>query len=403
MQLRHKKILLGVCGSIAAYKIAHLVRLLVKLEAEVKVVMTSSASAFITPLTLSTLSKNPVDTAFVKNEQGEWTNHVTLGLWADHIIIAPATANTIAKLANGHCDNLLCAVVLSARCAVSIAPAMDLDMLVHPTTKNNLLKLQSYGYQLIDAEFGALASGLVGSGRMAEPEHIVSYLEDFYSSSISFTGKKILITAGPTQEAMDPVRFISNHSTGKMGYALAVAAANAGAEVTIISGPVDISVQHPNINMIKVQTAKQMYEAAIEIFTNIDIAILSAAVADYTPKEVATEKIKKNYSEMFITLQKTIDIAYELGKLKKDHQFLVGFALETNNEIENAQAKLKKKNCDLIVLNSMQDSGAGFGADTNKITILHANGEILPFELKNKKQVAKDILEQIHFRFENKN
>lgn len=403
MQLRHKKILLGVCGSIAAYKIAHLVRLLVKLEAEVKVVMTSSASAFITPLTLSTLSKNPVDTAFVKNEQGEWTNHVTLGLWADHIIIAPATANTIAKLANGHCDNLLCAVVLSARCAVSIAPAMDLDMLVHPTTKNNLLKLQSYGYQLIDAEFGALASGLVGSGRMAEPEHIVSYLEDFYSSSISFTGKKILITAGPTQEAIDPVRFISNHSTGKMGYALAVAAANAGAEVTIISGPVDISVQHPNINMIKVQTAKQMYEAAIEIFTNIDIAILSAAVADYTPKEVATEKIKKNYSEMFITLQKTIDIAYELGKLKKDHQFLVGFALETNNEIENAQAKLKKKNCDLIVLNSMQDSGAGFGADTNKITILHANGEILPFELKNKKQVAKDILEQIHFRFENKN
>ncbi len=402
MQLRNKKILLGVCGSIAAYKVAHLVRLLITAEAEVKVVMTASASAFITPLTLATLSKNPVATSFVQNEQGEWTNHVELGLWADHILIAPASANTIAKMAHGICDNLLCAVILSARCPVSVAPAMDLDMLAHATTQQNLSKIQSMSYHILATGYGELASGLVGQGRMAEPEELLQHLTDAFVSKNLLADKKILITAGPTQEAIDPVRFVSNHSTGKMGYALAEAAAAMGALVTLVSGPVNIVALHPNIKLVKVQSAAQMYNQANAYFTQCDVAILAAAVADYTPKYVATEKIKKNDGEFVLEFEKTIDIAYQLGKQKLPHQVIVGFALETNNEIAHAKAKIERKNFDFIVLNSLQDAGAGFAHDTNKISIIGADGSMEVFALKSKKEVAKDILTNVSIRLESK-
>jgi phosphopantothenoylcysteine decarboxylase/phosphopantothenate--cysteine ligase len=393
--LRNKKILIGVCGSIAAYKSALLIRQLIKEEAEVKVVMTTSASSFISPLTLSTLSKNPVYTEFVKNEQGEWNNHVELGLWADIMIIAPASANTLGKLANGICDNLLCAVYLSAKCPVFIAPAMDLDMFRHPSTQQNLSKLKSFGNRIIDAEIGELASGLEGKGRMAEPEHITEAIKKYFSSKGIFAGKKILITAGPTQEPIDPVRYISNHSTGKMGYQLAEAAAAMGAEVILISGPSSLD-KPSNVTLIKIVSAKDMFLAVEKHFTIADIVILSAAVADYTPITVSDKKIKKKEEQFSIELTKTTDIAKETGKLKREKQITVGFALETDNELENAKGKLASKNLDLIVLNSLNDQGAGFGHDTNKITILDKDNKIRNFGLKSKKEVAMDILDAIH-------
>lgn len=394
MSLKNKKILLGVSGSIAAYKSALLVRLLVKEEADVKVVMTTAAKDFITPLTLSTLSKNPVLSAFTSGENGEWNNHVELGLWADAMIIAPASANTLAKCANGIADNLLIASYLSAKCPIFFAPAMDLDMYIHPSTVENLRKLKSFGNEIINAEFGELASGLIGEGRLAEPEQIVYQLTRHFSENPAFKGKKVLITAGPTQEPIDPVRFISNHSSGKMGFAIAEAFEMAGAEVTIISGP--ISIPFPNgVRIEKVQSAQQMYEATAKYFAESDIVILSAAVADYTPRHVADKKIKKKEDVFNIEMTKTIDIAGTLGKEKKTGQIIVGFALETDNEFENAKGKLERKNFDFIVLNSLQDSGAGFRYDTNKIKIIDRTGNVYDFDLKTKKEVAQDILETI--------
>lgn len=394
LSLKNKKILLGVSGSIAAYKSALLVRLLVKEGAEVKVIMTSAAEAFITPLTLATLSKNPVLSSFTNSETGEWNNHVELGIWADVLIIAPASANTLAKCANGIADNLLIASYLSAKCPVFFAPAMDLDMYIHPSTVENLRKLQSYGNEIINAQFGELASGLVGEGRLAEPEQILYQLTRHFSKNLDLKGKKILITAGPTQEAIDPVRFISNHSSGKMGFAIAEAFEMAGAEVTIVSGPV--SIPFPiGVKIEKVLSAQQMYEATAKYFSESDIVILSAAVADYTPLHVADKKIKKKEAIFNIEMTKTTDIAATLGKEKKAEQIIVGFALETDNEFENAKGKLERKNFDFIVLNSLQDSGAGFRYDTNKIKIIDRAGNVSDFELKTKKEVAQDILKTI--------
>jgi phosphopantothenoylcysteine decarboxylase/phosphopantothenate--cysteine ligase len=394
MMLRNKKILLGVCGSIAAYKSALLVRQLIKEGADVKVVMTDAAASFITPLTLSTLSKHPVANSFVKNEQGEWINHVELGLWADAFIIAPASAHTIGKLANGICDNLLCAVYLSARCPVWIAPAMDLDMYRHPSTQHNLQRLTSFGNHLIEPESGELASGLEGQGRMAEPENITKVLGHFFATRGILSGKKILLTAGPTQEPLDPVRYISNRSTGKMGYRLAEAALAMGAEVTLVSGPSNEKIAD-GITTIRVTTAAEMYEAVLKHFANADIVILAAAVGDYTPKQVATSKIKKKDDTFLLELAKTTDIARETGKLKKAGQITVGFALETDHEFENAQAKLVAKNFDLIVLNSLQNKGAGFGHDTNQITIIGRDNKRKDFGLKSKEEVAYDILNAV--------
>lgn len=394
--LANKKIILAISGSIAAYKTAFLTRLLVKQGAEVRVVMTAAAANFITPLTLSTLSKNPVFSN-VSSEEG-WNNHVELGLWADATVVAPATANTLAQMANGICNNMLLAVYLSARCPVFFAPAMDLDMWVHPATKHNIEKLIAYGNFLIDVADGELASGLVGKGRMAEPEEIVQHLENFFEQSTPkpLKGKKVLMTSGPTVEAIDPVRFISNHSTGKMGTAIADELAAQGAEVILVSGPVQIKPKHSAVQVVNVQSAAQMYEAAIAHFPNVDIAILTAAVADYTPMEVATEKIKKKAEEgMVIELKKTKDIAAELGKIKKKGQLMVGFALETENFAANAQSKLMRKNLDFIVLNSLKDKGAGFGFDTNKVTFMDTEGTVERFELKTKKEVAKDIINKI--------
>ncbi|ARV14726.1 bifunctional phosphopantothenoylcysteine decarboxylase/phosphopantothenate--cysteine ligase CoaBC [Polaribacter sp. SA4-12] len=395
--LSGKKVLLGITAGIAAYKTASLVRLFIKLGAEVKVVMTPASKDFITPLTLSTLSKNPVHSTFYDKEDEEnemWNSHVDLGLWADYIVIAPATANTMSKMANGICDNLLLAVYLSAQCPIYFAPAMDLDMYIHPSTKNSLDTLKSFGNTIIPATSGELASGLVGEGRMAEPEDIVSFIENDILSKLPLKGKKVLLTAGPTYEAIDPVRFIGNHSSGKMGFAIANAAANLGAEVYLISGPSNQQIKHSLVHRIDVVSADEMYNAAHLYYKDVDIAILSAAVADYKPKNIATQKIKKKDSTLEIELTPTKDILASLGEIKKN-QFLVGFALETNNELENAKSKLKHKNLDAIVLNSLQDKGAGFATDTNKITIIDKDLNEKSFELKSKVEVAKDIINEI--------
>ena len=392
---QNKKIILGVCGSIAAYKTAVLTRLLIKSGSEVKIIMTPAARDFITPLTLSTLSRNPVLTEFAKDKSGQWNNHVELGLWADAMVIAPASANTLAKMANGQCDNLLLAVYLSARCPVFFAPAMDLDMLQHASTRNNIAKLKEYGNYLIQPAFGELASGLTGTGRMAEPEEIIDHINEYFSAGDKLKGKKVLVTAGPTHEPIDPVRFIGNHSSGKMGFALAEALAMRGAQVNLVSGPTTQHTQHRGISVRYVMTAREMLDACTEYFPSADITVLSAAVADFRPAQQAGQKIKKAGMDLTISLTKTDDIAASLGKQKSNGQILVGFALETENEQDNALKKLESKNFDLIVLNSLNDQGAGFGHDTNKITIMDGKKPPKSFELKSKKDVAHDIVEAI--------
>lgn len=393
--LQGKKIIVGVCGSIAAYKSAVLIRLLKKEGAEVQVVMTASASDFITPLTLATVSKNSALSTFERSKNGDWNNHVELGLWADVLVIAPVTANTIAKMANGLCDNLLLATYLSARCPVLVAPAMDLDMFQHPSVVQNTQKILANGNHVIEVEHGELASGLVGAGRMAEPEHIVTYLKGFLVKEKDLEGKQVLITAGPTHEALDPVRFIGNHSTGKMGFAIAEEMANRGALVCLVSGPSTQSTSNKNIERIDVKSADEMYNACKEVFGTCDVAILAAAVADYKSAVYSDQKIKKKSADLQIDLVKTIDIAASLGKDKKDQQIIVGFALETENETENAGLKLNKKNFDFVVLNSLNDKGAGFGHDTNKITIIDRDNNYKKFELKSKKEVATDIVNEV--------
>jgi phosphopantothenoylcysteine decarboxylase/phosphopantothenate--cysteine ligase len=394
--LSGKHILLGITAGIAAYKTANLVRLFIKAGANVKVVMTPASKDFITPLTLSTLSKNPVFSSFTNEDDDNaiWNNHVELGLWADVFIIAPATANTLSKMANGTCDNLLMATYLSAKCPVYVAPAMDLDMYKHPSTKHSFEMLTSFGNVIIPATSGELASGLVGEGRMAEPEDIVAFIENDVLGKLPFRGQKVLITAGPTYEAIDPVRFIGNHSSGKMGFEIAKAAANLGAEVILITGPSEQKVAHSLINVVRVMSAQQMYDEVHKHFDGSNIAILSAAVADYRPKNIADQKIKKAASTFTIELEKTKDILKSLGAIKKQ-QFLVGFALETNNELEHAKGKLKSKNLDLIVLNSLNDKGAGFGGSTNKVTFITASHEMIAHELKSKTEVAEDLMKQI--------
>ena len=398
--LKGKKILLGVTGSIAAYKAVYITRLLVKQEAVVKVIVTPGALDFVTPLTLSTLSKNPVLSHFQKSETGEWNNHVELGLWADAFIIAPATANTLAKMANGLCDNLLMATYLSARCPVFFAPAMDLDMLQHPVTQRNIATLQQSGNHLIETEFGELASGLTGNGRMAEPEAIEKILNDFFQVKKKLRGKKALVTAGPTYEAIDPVRFIGNHSSGKMGFAIAEALASEGALVDLVVGPTHQQTHQPGITLHPVTSAEEMFQECMSLFPASDISVLSAAVADYKPTTRADQKIKKTEGTFTLELTKTRDIAAELGQLKKNGQILVGFALETENEKANAQKKLLSKNFDLIVLNSLNHPGAGFGYDTNKIEIISQKNGSKEFTLKSKKEAANDIvsaiIEQLH-------
>ena len=393
--MKGRKVILGVTGSIAAYKAAILARLLVKAGAEVRVVMTETAKEFITPLTLSTLSKNPVLSKFTRNGTGEWNNHVELGLWADAIVIAPASANTLAKMAHGACDNLLLATYLSARCPVFVAPAMDLDMLQHPSTRQNLQILTGHGNHLIAPGHGDLASGLVGTGRMAEPEEIMERLSTFFSEKKKLSGKQALVTAGPTHEALDPVRFIGNNSSGKMGFAIAEALANEGARVTLVTGPTHLAHQHPGIERKNVTSAAEMYEACLGPFATADVAVFAAAVADYRPATMAVQKIKKKDNGPTLQLVKTHDIAAELGQQKKKGQFTVGFALETENEEENALKKIAAKNFDLIVLNSLNDQGAGFGHDTNKIKLINKKGEIVEFSLKDKKEVASDIVNAI--------
>lgn len=395
MDLRGKRILLGVTGSIAAYKSATLIRLLIKSGAEVQVIMTTSALDFITPLTLATLSKKQVYSDFFDKKSGEWNNHVELGLWADLFIVAPLSANTLAKLANGLCDNLLSATYLSARCPVMLAPAMDLDMYQHPAVHENLRKVQSFGNILLDAESGELASGLSGQGRMKEPEHILTHVERFFSQKVDFKNKKILITLGPTQESIDPVRYISNHSSGKMGMAIANEFKSRGAEVYLVSGPISIQVDRGRFHLTQVKSAQEMYEASQKLHPEMDICVFAAAVADYSPAEVATEKIKKEDSEMSILLKKNVDIAFQLGKMKKAGQIHVGFALETTNEEEFAKAKLDKKNFDLIVLNSANEKGAGFQHDTNSVKIFWPDGNFVDSGLVSKVQVAELILEEI--------
>lgn len=385
-------IVLGITAGIAAYKTPQLVRLLTKKGHNVKVILTENAKEFVTPLTLSTVSKNPVLASF-SSPEGDWHSHVELALWADTMLIAPATANTIAKMAHGVCDNLLLATYFSAKAPVFIAPAMDLDMYAHPTVTENLAKLASYGNHIIPATYGELASGLVGQGRMAEPEDIVLFIENTITENLPLKGKKILITAGPTYEAIDPVRFIGNFSSGKMGIALANEAVRQGAEVHLVLGPSSEKNIHSQIHLHRVVSAQQMYEAAVNEFPTCDIAILAAAVADYTPETVAPEKIKKKGGNLSLTLLPTVDILASLGKIKTT-QTLIGFALETENEVANAQTKLEKKNLNGIVLNSLRDAGAGFGTDTNKVTFITKETQI-SFPLKTKEEVAKDILAQI--------
>ncbi|WP_329806278.1 bifunctional phosphopantothenoylcysteine decarboxylase/phosphopantothenate--cysteine ligase CoaBC [Flavobacterium facile] len=400
--LNGKNVLLGISGGIAAYKTASLVRLLIKAGAHVQVVMTPASIDFVTPLTLSTLSKNPVYSTFYNEDQenATWNNHVELALWADYMLIAPATANTLSKMASGTCDNLLMATYLSAKCPVYFAPAMDLDMYIHPTTKINFDKLQSFGNTIIPAESGELASGLSGEGRMAEPENIIQFIEKDLESKLPLKGKKVLITAGPTYEAIDPVRFIGNHSSGKMGFDIAIAAANLGAEVVLVSGPTHLQMKHSLVNLIRVTSADEMYDVCHQYFDHVDVAVAAAAVADYKPKNVATQKIKKSEATFTIELEKNRDILLSLGQIKKN-QFLIGFALETENEVENAKNKIEKKNLDLIVLNSLNDKGAGFGKPTNKVTFIDKDFNIFENPLKSKELVAEDIVNLIVKKYAN--
>ena len=395
--LKGKHIVLGITGGIAAYKSVTLLRLLVKAGCEVQVVITPNGKEFITPVTLSALSGRPVVSEFFSANTGEWHSHVDLGLWADAMVIAPATASTIAKMANGVADNMLITTYLSARAPVFVAPAMDLDMMAHPSTTRNISLLQSYGNHIIEPAEGELASHLCGKGRMEEPENIVAVLEHFFSKEKDMTGKNVLVTAGPTHEPIDPVRFIGNYSSGKMGYAIAEEAARRGAKVTIVSGPVEITANHPGITVIPVTTAREMHKASLEMFPTADIAIMAAAVADYAPEKTETKKIKREENGIdTIKLVKNPDIAAALGAVKKEGQKIIGFALETDNEFANAVAKMGRKNLDAIVLNSLRDNGAGFAVDTNKITIITRAGESHPYELKSKKEVATDIIDFVN-------
>ncbi len=391
-EMKGKKIIIAVTGSIAAYKSAFLTRLLVKAGAEVQILMTDAAKHFITPLTLSTLSKRPVFSEIISEES--WNNHVELGLWADAMVIAPTTATTLAKLANGMGDNIVTATYLSARCPIFFAPAMDLDMWTHPATVRNLDLLRGYGCHLIPVGHGELASGLVGDGRMAEPEAILATLEAYFNQKQDLIGKKVIVTAGPTYEALDPVRFIGNRSSGKMGVEIADELANRGADVTLIIGPSKL-LPTPSVKTIKVESAQQMFDAATKLFPESDAAIMAAAVADYRPKHVSDVKMKKKDDDLNIELEKTPDIALHLGSIKKPHQKLIGFALETNDELKNAVSKLKRKNFDFVVLNSLRDSGAGFNHDTNKITLVFGENNVKTFELKSKTEVAKDIVTEL--------
>lgn len=395
MALQGKKIIIGVTGSIAAYKSALLIRLLAKEGAEVKVIMTALAKEFITPLTLATLAKSPILVDFFDPTNGNWNSHVDLGLWADAYLIAPATANTIGKMAAGVADNLLLTTYLSAKCPVFVAPAMDLDMFAHPAMQRNLETLRSIGNQIIEPGSGELASGLEGKGRMEEPENIVRYLDSYFTPK-PLLGKKILITAGPTYEKIDPVRFVGNYSTGKMGFALAEVCALQGADVCLIAGPVQLNTKHQNIERIDVESAQEMYEAVMNRFYGMDGAILCAAVADFTPIDTARAKLKREKENLMLELTPTKDIAAAVGEMKTESQFLVGFALETNNEEANAMSKMERKNFDFIVLNSLQDAQAGFGYDTNKVSIIHRSGDKKEFDLKNKNAVAEDIVSEIY-------
>ena len=394
--LKGKHIILGITGSIAAYKAAYIIRALVKKGAEVQVVITPAGKEFITPITLSALSSNPVISEFFSNRDGSWHSHVDLGLWADAMLIAPATASTIGKMANGIADNMLVTTYLSCKAPVFIAPAMDLDMFAHPSTQQNLDRLRSFGNHIIEPAEGELASHLVGKGRMEEPDKIIAVLEEFFASRAVLEKKKIVITAGPTYEKMDPVRFIGNYSSGKMGFALTEACAQQGAEVTLIAGPVSLTTTHPNIQRIDVESAEEMYQAAMTAFPEADAGILCAAVADYRPEIQADEKIKReSKGEMMLHLVPNKDIAAALGAIKQEGQVLVGFALETNNEATNAESKLKRKNLDFIVLNSLRDAGAGFRCDTNKISIIDRQGETTGYPLKSKQGVAVDIVNKL--------
>lgn len=394
--LKGKHIILGITGSIAAYKAAYIIRGLVKKGAEVQVVITPSGKEFITPLTLATLSSHPVISEFFSNRDGTWNSHVDLGLWADVMLIAPATASTIGKMANGIADNMLVTTYLSCKAPVFVAPAMDLDMFAHPTTQQNLDRLRSFGNRIIEPASGELASHLVGKGRMEEPDKIIEALEEFFSEQQELKGKKIVITAGPTYEKIDPVRFIGNYSSGKMGYALAEACANRGAEVILVSGPVSLSTHHPSIKRIDVESADEMYEATVHAFQEANAAILCAAVADYRPENKAEQKIKREKDEeLLLRLVANKDIAAALGSMKKDGQVLVGFALETQNGVQHATGKLERKNLDFIVLNSLSDAGAGFRCDTNKVSILERNGLITECALKSKTEVAGDIVNKL--------
>lgn len=395
MLLKDKNIILGITGGIAAYKTALLCRLLIKEGANVKVVMSPNATEFITPVTMATLSNNTVLIDFFKHDDGAWNSHVDLGLWADLMLIAPATASSMGKMANGIADNLLITTYLSCKAPVMLAPSMDLDMYQHPSTQRNMEILESYGNLLIEPTSGFLASGLDGKGRMEEPEQISEKVIEFFSSKKKLQNKKFIVTAGPTFEKIDPVRYIGNLSTGKMGYAIAESLAEFGAEVLLISGPVSLQAKHKNIRVQQITSAKEMQEKCLEAFPHYDGAIMSAAVADYRPTEYSNTKIKRKTDQSQITLVANPDIAAQLGNTKKDHQLLIGFALETNNELENAQKKLVKKNLDFIILNSLNEKGAGFGYDTNKITIIGKGNNIEKFELKTKKKVSLDIVNKI--------
>lgn len=399
--LQGKKIILGISGGIAAYKSVYLLRLFIKAGAEVQVVITPSGKEFITPVTLSALSGKPVISEFFTANTGSWNSHVDLGLWADAMVIAPATASTIAKMANGVADNMLITTYLSAKAPVFIAPAMDLDMYAHPSTQHNLTLLREYGNHIIEPTSGELASHLVGKGRMEEPERILEIVDDFFVHSEDLSGKHVIVTAGPTYEKIDPVRFIGNYSSGKMGYAIAENCASRGATVTLISGPVSIKAKHPSIKVINVESAVEMYNASVDIFPSCDVAVMCAAVADYAVENQCIHKIKREHDDVpVIKLKKNPDIAAKLGSLKKDNQILVGFALETDNEEANAAGKLRKKNLDFIVLNSLSDKGAGFMTDTNKITIIDNTGSVKHYGLKNKKLVAEDVVNEIIARMQ---